>query len=129
MAQLNNTNISAIPLKTSIAAVVTPDPLTAFLQAWENSAGNIIKGHVLGIGLILTCVNNFLILLILCFGHEVENQMTKSMRIYYAAIALGDTSTVFPLHATYFAGKHFEICIKQSFYIFNVFNTFNFFNK
>ena len=81
------------------------DPLVSFLEYWENTVGNYIKGYFLSFGLLLTFCNNFLILSILIFGPEVKKKVSISMRIYYAAIAIGDVSTVLPLHATYLAGK------------------------
>ena len=80
------------------------DHLTEFLKIWENSAGNFVKGYVLSIGVLLTCLNNIIILIILTFGSEVKLQMTQSMRIYYGALAFGDTNAAI-LHFTYWAGR------------------------
>ena len=82
----------------------TDDPLTAFLKSWENTAGNFVKGYVLSIGVLLTCINNIIVIIILKFGSEVKLQMTQPMRIYYGALAFGDTNAAI-LHFTYWAGR------------------------
>ena len=82
------------------------DTLQAFLESWESTVGIFIKAYVNFAGVILTFLNNFLVILIFIFGIQVKRQVTKQMRIYYIAIAIGDTSTVIPLQATYWAGNY-----------------------
>ena len=80
------------------------DPLIGFLKNWESVVGNYVKGYLLPIGVLLTLLNNFIVLAIIVKGRNVRNRISGQMRIYYASLAIGDTSTAIPLHATYFAG-------------------------
>ena len=82
------------------------DPLTGFLKIFENSAGNIVKGYVLSTGVLLTVINNFFVIIVLNFGSEVKTQVNVPMRIYYQALAVGDTNAAI-LHFTYWAGSFF----------------------
>ncbi len=101
MASVNNSNVLGFLIKEP------DDALTSFLKNFENSAGNIVKAYVLSTGFLLTVINNVLVILVLNFGSEVKTQVNGPMRIYYQAIAIGDTNAAI-LHFTYWAGTNID---------------------
>ena len=103
--KLSEMNLSVSYLTEIQQTTTQADHFIIFLKQWEGIYGNYTKGYVLPIGVLLTVINNLIIFLVVSFGPNVRKRVSPQMRIYYGAIAIADTSTSFPLHATYFAGK------------------------
>lgn len=50
-------------------------------------------------------INNTIVIIIFNTSNDVNSRITKSIRVYYSAIAAGDISETIALHLTYFLGS------------------------
>ena len=65
-----------------------------------------IEAYVLPVLVVLTIVNNVLVLIIFITSKDVTKHLKQSIRIYYIATAVGDAFVPIPFHFTYFLGTH-----------------------
>ncbi len=65
--------------------------------------------YFLPFAIALSLINNVIIIGIFMKSKRVINNITKTMRIYYIAIAISDINISLPLHLTYFLGKFIKL--------------------
>lgn len=66
-----------------------------------------IEGYFLPEFVILTIINNFLILTIFIACKDVTKRIKSSIRVYYIATAIGEIFVCIPVHLTFFLGVMF----------------------
>ena len=64
--------------------------------------------YFLGIGSVLSIINNVLVILTFLFGKESSKNISPSIRIYYIVIALSDLNVTFSLYLIYFFGMTYS---------------------
>lgn len=63
-----------------------------------------IEAYVLPAFIILTIINNILVLIIYITSKDVTKRIKSSIRVYYITTAIGDIIAIIPLHLTFFLG-------------------------
>ena len=60
--------------------------------------------YFLGIGSILSLINNILVITALVFGKEISKHLSPSVRVYYILIAASDLNVTLSLYLNYSLG-------------------------
>ena len=102
-----NTKISSISNNTN-ALSETNDlvRITSWINYYILSP---INAYFLPIAVILTIINNSLVITIFLFSKDVSGRITPSIRVYYLVTAFADIIVCLPMHLTSFLGKHLRV--------------------
>ena len=73
-----------------------------------------LMAYCIPIEVIITIINNYIMIVILTKRGPIRNKLGKTVRIYYLAIALGDTNTALSSYLSYFLGI-VKLCSFRSF--------------
>lgn len=88
---------------------IMEDGMLIIGKIFEEHVNAFLMSYILPFGILLNFINNIAVVLILQFGKQIAKHIPKSLCIYYTLLAIGDISTSFPLHITYFFGTIFVI--------------------
>lgn len=62
--------------------------------------------YILPVGILLSLLNNLVVIFIFLFGPNTQRTVSKSLCVYYIAIALSDINSTVAAHLTYFLGMN-----------------------
>ena len=74
------------------------------LQLLISNINDYLMAYCIPVEVILTVINNALVVLLLTKNRPLKSKLGKTVRLYYIAFALGDTNTVLASHLSYFLG-------------------------